>query len=224
MILLLDNYDSFTYNIVQYLQQLQADVVVYKNDAISLADIDAMQQKGRLQAIVLGPGPGTPDEAGITLACIRHFAGKLPLLGVCLGHQAIAQAFGASIVRAGQVMHGRTSLVYHSGEGVFNGLANPTQVTRYHSLLVDKATLPDTLKMTAWTMAHTGANSIDGMVDIDDIDEIMGIRHRQLAIEGVQFHPESILSEAGLSLLNNFITTYVTRTTGTIATTAILDR
>ena len=147
MILLLDNYDSFTYNIVQYLQQLGAEVVVVENDAVSVADITALNPK----AIVLGPGPGTPDEAGITLQCIKHFADKLPLLGVCLGHQAIAQSFGATIVRASQIMHGRTSQVLHDQQGVFSGLDNPTEFTRYHSLIIDKSSLPDTLKISAWT-------------------------------------------------------------------------
>ncbi|HAO58908.1 MAG TPA: aminodeoxychorismate/anthranilate synthase component II [Psychrobacter sp.] len=190
MILLLDNYDSFTYNIVQYLQQLGAEVKVVENDKVSLADIEALNPA----AIVLGPGPGTPDEAGITLQCIQHFAGKLPLLGVCLGHQAIAQSFGANIIRASQIMHGRTSQVFHDQQGVFEGLDNPTEFTRYHSLIIDKASLPDTLLISAWT--ENGANAPD---------EIMGIRHKQLPIEGVQFHPESILSHAGLKLFENFL-------------------
>ncbi|SJM37139.1 Anthranilate synthase component 2 [Psychrobacter pasteurii] len=190
MILLLDNYDSFTYNIVQYLQQLGSEVKVVENDKVSLADIEALNPA----AIVLGPGPGTPDEAGITLQCIQYFAGKLPLLGVCLGHQAIAQSFGANIIRASQIMHGRTSQVFHDQQGVFEGLDNPTEFTRYHSLIIDKASLPDTLLISAWT--ENGANAPD---------EIMGIRHKQLPIEGVQFHPESILSHAGLKLFENFL-------------------
>lgn len=190
MILLLDNYDSFTYNIVQYLQQLGAEVKVVENDKVSLADIEALNPA----AIVLGPGPGTPDEAGITLQCIQHFAGKLPLLGVCLGHQAIAQSFGANIIRASQIMHGRTSQVFHDQQGVFEGLDNPTEFTRYHSLIIDKASLPDTLLISAWTSNESNAP-----------DEIMGIRHKQLPIEGVQFHPESILSHAGLKLFENFL-------------------
>ena len=190
MILLLDNYDSFTYNIVQYLQQLGAEVKVVENDKVSLADIEALNPA----AIVLGPGPGTPDEAGITLQCIQHFAGKLPLLGVCLGHQAIAQSFGANIIRASQIMHVRTSQVFHDQQGVFEGLDNPTEFTRYHSLIIDKASLPDTLLISAWTSSESNAP-----------DEIMGIRHKQLPIEGVQFHPESILSHAGLKLFENFL-------------------
>lgn len=190
MILLLDNYDSFTYNIVQYLQQLGAEVKVVENDKVSLADIEALNPA----AIVLGPGPGTPDEAGITLQCIQHFAGKVPLLGVCLGHQAIAQSFGANIIRASKIMHGRTSQVFHDQQGVFDGLDNPTEFTRYHSLIIDKASLPDTLLISAWTSSESNAP-----------DEIMGIRHKQLPIEGVQFHPESILSHAGLKLFENFL-------------------
>ena len=199
MILLLDNYDSFTYNIVQYLQQLGAGVVVVENDAVSVADITALKPK----AIVLGPGPGTPDEAGITLQCIKHFADKLPLLGVCLGHQAIAQSFGATIVRASQIMHGRTSQVLHDQQGVFSGLDNPTEFTRYHSLIIDKSSLPDSLKISAWT-SNNSCNSQD-FNSPDNLNEIMGIRHKHLPIEGVQFHPESILSQAGLKLFENFL-------------------
>ncbi|PNK60000.1 anthranilate synthase component II [Psychrobacter sp. FDAARGOS_221] len=185
MILLLDNYDSFTYNIVQYLQQLGGTVKVCTNDSVGLDDIAALQP----QAIVLGPGPGTPDEAGITLACIEHFADKLPLLGICLGHQAIAQVFGARVISAAQIMHGRISQVHHDQQGVFKDLPNPTHFTRYHSLIVDPHSLPDTFHISGWT----------------DQDEIMAIRHKHLPIEGVQFHPESILSDAGLQLLNNFL-------------------
>ena len=199
MILLLDNYDSFTYNIVQYLQQLGAGVVVVENDAVSVADITALKPK----AIVLGPGPGTPDEAGITLQCIKHFADKLPLLGVCLGHQAIAQSFGATIVRASQIMHGRTSQVLHDQQGVFSGLDNPTEFTRYHSLIIDKSSLPDSLKISAWT-SNNSCNSQE-FNSQDNLNEIMGIRHKHLPIEGVQFHPESILSQAGLELFENFL-------------------
>ncbi|WP_296201904.1 anthranilate synthase component II [Psychrobacter sp. UBA3962] len=201
MILLLDNYDSFTYNIVQYLQQLGAEVRVAKNDKVSLADVERLNPA----AIVLGPGPGTPDEAGITLQCIEHFAGKLPLLGVCLGHQAIAQCFGADIIRAPQIMHGRTSQVFHDRQGVFEGLDNPTEFTRYHSLIIDKNSLPDTLLISAWT--SSGSNKEDSHLTYDKnaADEIMGIRHKQLPIEGVQFHPESILSHAGLKLFENFL-------------------
>lgn len=199
MILLLDNYDSFTYNIVQYLQQLGAGVVVVENDAVSVADITALKPK----AIVLGPGPGTPDEAGITLQCIKHFADKLPLLGVCLGHQAIAQSFGATIVRASQIMHGRTSQVLHDQQGVFSGLDNPTEFTRYHSLIIDNSSLPSTLKISAWT-SNNSCNSQE-FNSQDNLNEIMGIRHKHLPIEGVQFHPESILSQAGLKLFENFL-------------------
>lgn len=199
MILLLDNYDSFTYNIVQYLQQLGTQVVVVENDAVSVADITALKPK----AIVLGPGPGTPDEAGITLQCIKHFADKLPLLGVCLGHQAIAQSFGATIVRASQIMHGRTSQVFHDQQGVFSGLDNPTEFTRYHSLIIDKSSLPHTLKISAWT-SNNSRNSQE-FNSQDNLNEIMGIRHKHLPIEGVQFHPESILSQAGLKLFENFL-------------------
>lgn len=194
MILLLDNYDSFTYNIVQYLQQLGAEVVVGENDALSLTDIEALNPK----AIILGPGPGTPDEAGITLNCIQHFNDKLPLLGVCLGHQAIAQSFGASIIRASEVMHGRTSEVFHDQQGVFKALNNPTKFTRYHSLVIDKDTVPDTFEISAWTSFNNDTNNRVP-------SEIMGIRHKTLPIEGVQFHPESILSEAGLKLFQNFL-------------------
>lgn len=201
MILLLDNYDSFTYNIVQYLQQLGAVVEVAENDKVSLADIEKLNPA----AIVLGPGPGTPNEAGITLQCIQHFAGKLPLLGVCLGHQAIAQCFGAQIVHAPQIMHGRTSQVFHDQRGVFEGLDNPTEFTRYHSLIIDKNSLPDCLMISAWTSA--GANKENSSVSYNKnaADEIMGIRHKHLPIEGVQFHPESILSQAGLQLFENFL-------------------
>lgn len=199
MILLLDNYDSFTYNIVQYLQQLGAEVVVVENDAVSVADITALNPK----AIVLGPGPGTPDEAGITLQCIKHFADKLPLLGVCLGHQAIAQSFGATIVRASQIMHGRTSQILHDQQGVFSGLDNPTEFTRYHSLIIDKSSFPSTLKISAWT-SNNSRNSQE-LNSQDNLNEIMGIRHKHLPIEGVQFHPESILSQAGLKLFENFL-------------------
>lgn len=201
MILLLDNYDSFTYNIVQYLQQLGAEVRVAENDKVSLADVERLNPA----AIVLGPGPGTPNEAGITLQCIKHFAGKLPLLGVCLGHQAIAQCFGADIIRAPQIMHGRTSQVFHDRQGVFEGLDNPTEFTRYHSLIIDKNSLPDTLLISAWT--SSGSNKEDSHLayDKNSADEIMGIRHKQLPIEGVQFHPESILSHAGLKLFENFL-------------------
>ena len=186
MILLIDNYDSFTWNLYQYFCELGASVTVKRNDDITLDDIDALSP----DKIVISPGPCTPDEAGISLDVIRRYAGKTPLLGVCLGHQAIAQAFGARIVRAEKVMHGKTSPITHQQQGVFRGLNNPLTVTRYHSLLVDPATLPGCFEVTA--RSETG--------------EIMGIRHREWDLEGVQFHPESILSEQGHALLANFLT------------------
>lgn len=185
MILLIDNYDSFTWNLYQYFCELGARVTVKRNDALSLADIDALAP----QKIVISPGPCTPDEAGISLAVIRHYAGRLPILGVCLGHQAIGQAFGARVVRAAKVMHGKTSPVTHSSDGVFTGLNNPLTVTRYHSLIIDPDTLPPAFSVTA----------------LSDSGEIMGIRHREWDLEGVQFHPESILSEQGHQLLANFL-------------------
>lgn len=185
MILLIDNYDSFTWNLYQYFCELGAQVEVRRNDVISLADIDSLSP----EKIVISPGPCTPDESGVSLDVIRHYAGKLPLLGVCLGHQAIGQVFGAHIVRAQKVMHGKTSPVTHTGKGVFQGLNNPLTVTRYHSLVIEPASLPDCFEVTAWS----------------DTQEIMGIRHRQWDLEGVQFHPESILSEQGHELLANFL-------------------
>ncbi|EKK5417036.1 aminodeoxychorismate synthase component 2 [Enterobacter hormaechei] len=185
MILLIDNYDSFTWNLYQYFCELGAEVVVRRNDEIALADIDALAP----QKIVISPGPCTPLESGISLEVIRHYAGKLPILGVCLGHQAIAQVFGASIVRAAKVMHGKTSPITHTGTGVFLGLNNPLTVTRYHSLVIDPPTLPADFEVTAWSETR----------------EIMGIRHREYDLEGVQFHPESILSEQGHALLANFL-------------------
>ncbi len=190
MLLMIDNYDSFTYNLVQYLAELGAEVEVHRNDAITVADIEAM----RPDHIVLSPGPCTPNEAGISLEVIRHFAGRVPLLGVCLGHQSIAQAYGGRIVRAREVMHGKTSMMHHAGKGVFRGLDNPLEATRYHSLVVEKESLPDCLEVTAWTVDAEGR-----------VDEIMGIRHRELAVEGVQFHPESILSRQGHAMLKNFL-------------------
>ncbi len=189
MLLLIDNYDSFTYNLYQYFCELGSEVLVRRNDALTLADIERLSP----QRLVISPGPCTPDDAGISLAAIRHFAGQLPILGVCLGHQALGQVFGAQVVRARQVMHGKTSPVRHTRRGVFAGLANPLTVTRYHSLVLEKNTLPDCFEATAWT-------ELDG-----DIDEIMGIRHRSLPLEGVQFHPESILSQQGHQLLKNFL-------------------
>lgn len=185
MLLLIDNYDSFTWNLYQYFCELGCEVVVRRNDTLSLDDIAAMQP----EKLVISPGPCTPTEAGISLAAIRYFAGRLPILGVCLGHQAIAQAFGARIVRAGKVMHGKTSPVEHTNQGVFRGLANPLTVTRYHSLVVDPQTLPDSFVVTAYS----------------DDGEIMGIRHREWDLEGVQFHPESILSQQGHDVLANFL-------------------
>ncbi|CAI1124762.1 Para-aminobenzoate synthase glutamine amidotransferase component II [Serratia quinivorans] len=189
MLLLIDNYDSFTYNLYQYFCQLGAEVLVKRNDELQLADIERLAP----QHLVISPGPCTPNEAGISLAAIRHFAGKLPILGVCLGHQALGQAFGANVVRAREVMHGKTSAIRHLDRGVFHGLNNPLTVTRYHSLVLEAASLPDCFEVTAWSER-------DGVRD-----EIMGIRHRQLALEGVQFHPESILSEQGHQLLDNFL-------------------
>lgn len=185
MILLIDNYDSFTWNLYQYFCELGADVQVKRNDELTLSQIDTLKP----QKIVISPGPCTPDDAGISLDVIRRYAGRLPILGVCLGHQAIAQAFGATIVRAAKVMHGKTSPIRHTGQGVFQGLTNPLTVTRYHSLLIDPATLPDCFEVTAWS----------------DTQEIMGIRHTTWDLEGVQFHPESILSEQGHQLLANFL-------------------
>lgn len=190
MLLLIDNYDSFTWNLVQYFGSLGQKVVVKRNDALTLADIEAMAP----DHLVISPGPCTPNEAGVSLDAIAHFAGRIPILGVCLGHQSLAQAFGAEVVRARRVMHGKTSLIRHGGEGVFAGLQDPLRVTRYHSLVVRRDTLPDCLAVTAWSEHADGS-----------FDEIMGLRHRTLAVEGVQFHPESILSEQGHELLANFL-------------------
>ncbi|ERM10732.1 MULTISPECIES: aminodeoxychorismate/anthranilate synthase component II [Pantoea] len=189
MLLLIDNYDSFTWNLYQYFCELGAQVQVVRNDAITLEQMAALP----LTHLVISPGPCTPSESGISLAAIRHFAGQLPVLGVCLGHQAIAQAYGAQVVRARQVMHGKTSAIQHTGQGVFHTLKNPLTVTRYHSLIVQRDSLPDAFEVTAWTVR-------DG-----EPDEIMGFRHKTLALEGVQFHPESILSEQGHQLLRNFL-------------------
>ena len=190
MLLMIDNYDSFTYNIVQYLGELGQDVRVFRNDEITLAEIAALNP----QHIVISPGPCSPKEAGISMAVIQHFAGKIPVLGVCLGHQSIGQVFGGDVIRARQVMHGKTSPIHHKNQGVFRGLNNPLIATRYHSLIIDKNTLPDCLEITAWTELEDGS-----------LDEIMGVRHKTLAVEGVQFHPESILTEQGHDLLKNFL-------------------
>ena len=190
MILMIDNYDSFTYNLVQYFGQLGAQVEVCRNDAITLADIAALSPSH----LVISPGPCTPNEAGISLDAILTFACRVPILGVCLGHQAMAQAFGGKVIRARQVMHGKTSVIGHDGRGVFHTLNNPLTVTRYHSLLVEEATLPAEFEISAWTLPTDGSSR-----------EIMGLRHRTLPLEGVQFHPESILSEQGLELLANFL-------------------
>lgn len=190
MLLMIDNYDSFTYNVVQYLGELGAEVRVIRNDELSVAEIEALQP----ERIVVSPGPCTPTEAGVSLAVIGHFAGKLPILGVCLGHQSIGQAFGGEVVRARAVMHGKTSPVYHEQQGVFAGLKMPLTVTRYHSLVVKRETLPNCLEVTAWTQLEDGS-----------LDEIMGLRHKTLNVEGVQFHPESILTEQGHELFANFL-------------------
>jgi len=190
VILIIDNYDSFTYNVVQYLAELKADVQVYRNDEISIADIERLAP----EKIVISPGPCTPNEAGISVETITHFAGRVPILGICLGHQSIGQAFGGKIIRAKQVMHGKTSFIHHSSSGVFTGLRNPFEATRYHSLVIEQSSLPSCLEITAWTANDDGS-----------LDEIMGVRHKELSIEGVQFHPESILTQHGHDLLNNFL-------------------
>jgi anthranilate synthase component II len=190
MLLMIDNYDSFTYNVVQYLGELGADVRVERNDQIDIATIEALAP----ERIVISPGPCTPNEAGISMEVIKTFAGKIPLLGICLGHQSMGQVFGGEVVRARQVMHGKTSLIHHNGEGVFSGLSNPFEATRYHSLVVAAESLPDCFEVTAWTQTEDGGQ-----------DEIMGIRHREYALEGVQFHPESILTAHGHDLLRNFL-------------------
>lgn len=184
MLLFIDNYDSFTYNIVQYFTELGQEVAVRRNDDITLEEIEALNP----QYLVIGPGPCSPKEAGISVAVMRHFAGRLPIMGVCLGHQTIGEAFGGRIVRAKTLMHGKVSPVYHSGKGMFKGLPNPVTCTRYHSLVIERGTLPECLEITAWTE--------DG--------EIMGVRHKEYAVEGVQFHPEALLTEYGHDMLNNF--------------------
>ena len=189
-VLMIDNYDSFTYNLVQYLGELEADVEVVRNDQVGVETIMATDASH----IMISPGPCTPNEAGVSMAAIQALAGKIPILGVCLGHQSIGQVFGGDIVHAREIMHGKTSPVYHDGGGVFAGLDNPFVATRYHSLVIDKNSLPECLKVSAWTENSDGS-----------IDEIMGVQHRELAIEGVQFHPESILTEHGHALLRNFL-------------------
>jgi len=190
MILMIDNYDSFTYNLVQYFGELGVDVKVVRNDEITIEEIAALAP----EKIVISPGPCTPNEAGISLETIKTFAGKIPLLGVCLGHQGIGQAMGGKVIRAPFVMHGKTSQVYHKNTGVFTGLKNPFQATRYHSLVIEKESLPDCLEITAWTQNEDGSMA-----------EIMGVKHKTLAVEGVQFHPESILTEHGHDMLRNFL-------------------
>lgn len=190
-ILMIDNYDSFTFNLVQYFGELGQTVKVVRNDELDVEAIAALQPT----AIVISPGPCTPNEAGVSLDVLRVLSGRVPIFGVCLGHQSIGQAFGGTVVRARQIMHGKTSMIRHAGKGVFRGLPDPFEATRYHSLVVEKASLPDCLEITAWT------EDADG-----NLDEIMGLRHRQLAVEGVQFHPESILTQHGHALLGNFLT------------------
>jgi anthranilate synthase/aminodeoxychorismate synthase-like glutamine amidotransferase len=192
MLLMIDNYDSFTYNLVQYFGELGEEILVYRNDKISITEIEAMSP----ERIVISPGPCTPNEAGISLDLIEHFKGKLPLLGVCLGHQSIGQAFGGRIVHAKEIMHGKTSEVYHNDSDVFAGLDNPFTATRYHSLVIEQETLPDCFEVTAWTQTNEG-----------EVDEIMGVKHKKYTISGVQFHPESILTSYGHELLKNFLNT-----------------
>lgn len=190
MLVMIDNYDSFTYNLVQYFGELGVDVMVFRNDQITLVELEKLAP----ERIVISPGPCTPNEAGLSMEVIKSFAGRLPILGVCLGHQSIGQVFGGRIKHAHNVMHGKVSPIHHAGKGVFAGLDNPFSATRYHSLVIEKSTLPDCLEMTAWTLDEDGK-----------VDEIMGVRHREYAIEGVQFHPESILTQYGHELLKNFL-------------------
>jgi anthranilate synthase component 2 len=192
MLLMIDNYDSFTYNLVQYFGELGQDVHVYRNDRITLDQISKLAP----EHIVISPGPCTPNEAGISLGVIERFKGEIPILGVCLGHQSIGQVFGGRVVHAGKIMHGKTSEIYHTGKDVFKGLDNPFTATRYHSLVIEKDTVPDCLEITAWTRTPEG-----------EMDEIMGVRHKDYPISGVQFHPESILTSYGHELLNNFLQT-----------------
>jgi len=190
MLLMIDNYDSFTYNLVQYLAELGAEVKVVRNDQVDVGEIERLAPSH----IVISPGPGTPDDAGISMEVIRRLGDRIPILGVCLGHQAIGQVFGGRVVHARLIMHGKTSMIHHQGEGVFRGLPEPFEATRYHSLVVERNTLPACLEMTAWTE-----------IAPNTVDEIMGVRHKTLPIEGVQFHPESILTECGHALLKNFL-------------------
>lgn len=191
-VLMIDNYDSFTYNLVQYLGELKVDVEVVRNDQYSVEQV----QQNEASHIMLSPGPCTPNEAGISMSVIQAMAGVKPILGVCLGHQSIGQVFGGRIVHAGEIMHGKTSMIHHHSQGVFSGLENPYEATRYHSLVIEKSSLPECLEITAWTQNESG-----------EIDEIMGVRHKTLPIEGVQFHPESILTQYGHELLQNFLNT-----------------
>ena len=190
MLVMIDNYDSFTYNLVQYLGELKAEVQVFRNDEISIAEIEQLAP----DHLMISPGPCTPNEAGISIEAIHHFAGKVPILGVCLGHQSIGQAYGGRIIHAKAIMHGKTSPIIHNNHGVFQGLPSPFLATRYHSLVIEQQSLPDCLEVTAWTEDEYG-----------NMDEIMGVRHKKLAIEGVQFHPESILSEHGHQMLQSFL-------------------
>ena len=190
MLLMIDNYDSFTWNLVQYFGELGAQVEVHRNDEISIAEIEKLNP----ERIVVSPGPCTPNEAGISMDAIRRFQGEVPILGVCLGHQSIGQVYGGNVVRARQVMHGKTSPIYHKNEGVFTGLPDPVTTTRYHSLIIEKESLPDCLEVTAWTQFDDGRE-----------DEIMGVRHKTLPVEGVQFHPESIMTDHGHDMLANFL-------------------
>ena len=196
MLLMIDNYDSFTYNLVHYLAELGQDVKVVRNDALTVADVAALDP----QYIVLSPGPCTPNEAGICVPVLEQLAGRFPVFGVCLGHQSIGQAFGGKVVRAKTIMHGKTSMIHHDGQGAFAGLPSPFEATRYHSLVVERASLPDCLEITAWTHHEDGS-----------IDEIMGLRHKTLPVEGVQFHPESILTQHGHALLRNFLQRHARR-------------
>ena len=190
MLLMIDNYDSFTYNLVQYFGELKVDVQVHRNDEITIDEIEKLNP----EYLVISPGPCTPNEAGISIDAIKHFAGKIPILGVCLGHQSIGQAFGGKIIHAKEIMHGKTSKMFHKDEGVFKNLYSPLEATRYHSLVIDSETLPECFEITAWTEDEKGK-----------MDEIMGVRHKEYPIEGIQFHPESILTQHGHAMLKNFL-------------------